>query len=121
MYMNHDEHIAESDWWHEFPGAITLCDPDGIILAMNKKSEQTFAADGGSALIGTNLLACHPEPARSKLQELLTKRTRNVYTIEKNGIRKLIYQSPWYRNGAYAGFVEMSLEIPAELPHFIRS
>jgi transcriptional regulator with PAS, ATPase and Fis domain len=109
------------DWWADFPGAITICDPDGIILAMNKKSELTFAADGGAALIGTNLLACHPEPARSKLEELLAKRTSNVYTIEKNGIRKLIYQSPWYDDGAYAGFVELSLEIPAEMPHFVRT
>ena len=35
-------------------------------------------------------------------------------------MRKLIYQSPWYRDGAYAGFVELSLEIPAEMPHFVR-
>jgi hypothetical protein len=23
----------------------------------------------------------------------------NVYTIEKNGARKLVYQTPWYKNG----------------------
>ena len=47
-------------------------------------------------------------------------RQSNVYTIEKNGLKKLIYQSPWYQNGAYAGFIELSLEIPFELPHFVR-
>ena len=67
------------------------------------------------------MLDCHPEPARAKTERLLAAREKNVYTIEKNGVKKLIYQSPWYRNGEYAGFVELSLEIPFELPHFIRS
>ena len=44
----------------------------------------------------------------------------NVYTIEKGGKKKLIYQTPWYKDGQYAGFVELSLVIPAEMPHFIR-
>ena len=79
-----------------------------------------FADDGGAALIGTNALDCHPEPARSKLDALLASGKANVYTIEKNGVKKLIYQAPWYRDGAYAGFVELSLEIPFELPHFVR-
>jgi hypothetical protein len=112
---------SSPDWYTEFPGAITICDPSGIILEMNRKSEMTFAADGGRSLIGTNVLDCHPEPARSKLLHLLQSGERNVYTIEKNGIRKLIYQSPWYDDGAYAGFVELSLEIPAEMPHFVRT
>ncbi len=111
----------EVDWIKEFPGSATVCDPDGIILYMNDKSARTFEKDGGLALIGKNLLDCHPEPARGKLQALLEKRDfNNVYTIEKNGVKKLIYQSPWYRDGVYAGFVELSLEIPFELPHFVR-
>ena len=88
---------------------------------MNDKAARTFEKDGGYALIGKNLLDCHPEPARSKVERLLEACEKNVYTIEKNGVRKLIYQSPWYIEGRYAGFVELSLEIPWEMPHFIRS
>jgi hypothetical protein len=66
------------------------------------------------------MLDCHPEPARILLASLMETRQRNIYTIEKNGIKKLIYQSPWYLNGDYAGFIELSLEIPFEMPHFIR-
>ena len=44
----------------------------------------------------------------------------NVYTIEKKGVKKLIYQTPWYHDGAFAGLVELGLEIPAEMPHFVR-
>ncbi len=108
-------------WIKEFPGAVTVCDRDGIILAMNDKSVRTFEDSGGATLIGSNLFTCHPEPSLTKVKELLSAGRANVYTIEKNGIKKLIYQSPWYENEAYRGFVELSLEIPAEMPHFVRS
>jgi hypothetical protein len=88
---------------------------------MNDKAAKTFESDGGYTLIGSNMLDCHPDPARKKAERLLAARVKNVYTIEKNGIKKLIYQSPWYKDGEYAGFVELSLEIPSEMPHFIRS
>jgi transcriptional regulator with PAS, ATPase and Fis domain len=113
--------MNEHEWIKEFPAAITVCDTEGIILEMNVKSAKTFEKDGGLKLIGSNMLDCHPEAARTKTERLLAAREKNVYTIEKNGVKKLIYQSPWYRNGEYAGFVELSLEIPSELPHFIRS
>ena len=44
----------------------------------------------------------------------------NAYTIEKGGKKKLIYQSPWYREGVYSGFVELSLEIPETMANFVR-
>jgi transcriptional regulator with PAS, ATPase and Fis domain len=110
----------EYAWVKEFPGGVTVCDTDGTILGMNDKAASIFEEDGGRALIGKNVFDCHPEPARSELQQLMEARQRNVYTIEKKGVKKLIYQSPWYQNGAYAGFIELSLEVPFELPHFVR-
>lgn len=112
--------MANHDWIEEFPGAITVCDPEGIILEMNAKAARTFEADGGRALIGKNLLDCHPQVARAKLEQLMQTGQTNVYSIEKKGVKKLIYQTPWYRDGVYSGFVEVSLEIPFEMPHFVR-
>ena len=112
--------MTEHEWVRAFPGAITVCDRDGVILEMNERSVRSFADEGGAALIGTNVLDCHPEPARTKLDVLLGSGRANVYTIEKSGVKKLIYQAPWYRDGEYAGFVELSLEIPFEMPHFVR-
>jgi transcriptional regulator with PAS, ATPase and Fis domain len=109
------------DWTKDFPSAITVCDREGIILYMNAKAQLTFANDGGAALIGKNLLDCHPEPSRTQLREMLTQGRSNCYTIEKNGVHKMIYQSPWYDNGKFAGLVEISMEIPHSMPHFIRS
>ena len=105
----------------DFPGSVTVCDPEGVILAMNDKAAEAYEADGGYSLIGLNMLACHPEPARTKTAKMLVLQEKNIYTIEKNGIKKLVCQSPWYKDGHYAGFVELLLEVPFELPHFIRS
>jgi transcriptional regulator with PAS, ATPase and Fis domain len=108
------------EWVKGFPGAITVCDQEGTILELNDRAIQSFAREGGECLIGQNVLDCHPEPARSKLRQMMADRKANVYTIEKQGVKKLIYQTPWYAGGEYAGFVEISLEIPFEMPHFIR-
>jgi hypothetical protein len=110
----------ENAWIKEFPASVTVCDPEGIIIEMNAMAARTFAKDGGLALIGKSLYDCHPDPARGKLERLLDDRKTNIYTIEKNGVKKLIYQSPWYKEGAYAGFIEFSFEIPFTIPHFIR-
>ncbi len=107
-------------WTDEFPGAMTVCDKEGKILYMNQKAMKTFDKDGGTSLVGRNVLDCHPEPARSKLAKMIAEGTKNVYTIEKNGTKKMIYQSPWYENGVCVGFVELSLEVPFEMPHFVR-
>ncbi len=112
--------MKSGGWIQEFPAAITVCDTKGIILSMNDKACISFAEDGGADLIGTNLLDCHPEMARTKVEKLLNSASSNVYTIEKGGIKKLIYQTPWFQNGEYAGLVELSLPIPFEVPHFNR-
>ena len=101
--------LADSLWVKEFPGSVTVCDFKGIILEMNDRAVRSFKDQGGEKLIGTNLLDCHPEDARSKLKMLMDTQQVNVYTTEKEGVRKFIYQSPWYRNGEYSGFVEVSM------------
>ena len=113
--------MEQHDWLKQFPGVIIVCDCKGIILEMNDKATGTSEGDGGESLIGKNLLDCHPEPARSKVQRLLDTCEKNIYTIEKDGVKKLIYQCPWFEEGQYAGFVELSLEIPFEIEHFVRS
>lgn len=108
------------DYFAEIPVAVTICDAEGIILYMNQKSIATFQADGGAALIGKNMLDCHPGQAREKLAALLKEQKSNIYTIEKKGKHKWIQQTPWYEGGKFKGLIEFSTEIPAEIPHFIR-
>ncbi len=115
--------MSQHEWIKEFPAAVTVCDTDGVILEMNDKAAKTYEKGGGYALIGQNMRDCHKDKdkARDKVEQMLATHEKNVYTIEKNGIKKLIFQSPWFEDGKYAGFVELSLEIPFEVPHFIRS
>ena len=112
--------MENHSWVQAFAGSITVCDPEGIILEMNDKAIETFKEQGGKKLIGTNLLDCHPEPARTKLKSLMEAQKANVYTVEKKGKKKFIYQTPWYQDEQYGGFVELVLEIPGKMPHFIR-
>lgn len=107
-------------WVQDFPGAVTVCDADGVILEMNSQAALAFASDGGRALVGSNVLDCHPGPARGKLRQLLDTQQTNMYTVERKGLRKLIFQAPWYRDGEFGGLVEMTLELPDDIPHFVR-
>ncbi len=107
-------------WVKELPGAVNACDEEGIIISLNEAAVRAFADRGGEKLLGSSVFDCHPEPARSKLKSLMKSRKKNIYTIQKNGLRKLIYQAPWYANGEYAGYVEFDLEIPWDMPHFNR-
>jgi len=109
--------VTYTDYFNEFPAAIEVCDPLGILLYVNDRAAGTIAP---REMLGTNILDCHPETARSKFQEMLASGQANVYTIEKAGQRKLIYQAPWYVDGAYAGFIELALPVPADMPHFVR-
>jgi len=104
----------------ELPFAITVCDTKATILYMNDRAISTFQKYGGTDLIGTSLHQYHNASSSAKIRELLETAGKNVYTIEKNGIKKLIHQSPWFKDGKIAGLIELSFEIPTEMPHFVR-
>jgi hypothetical protein len=113
--------MSDNDAWVEgLPVSITVTDADGTIVVMNGRSRETFAADGGGALVGTSVFTCHPEPSLTKIRELYAGRAASHYTIRKAGQKKIIHQIPWSNGGAFAGFVEISIPIPDELPHFDR-
>jgi transcriptional regulator with PAS, ATPase and Fis domain len=113
--------MSDHLWVQSFPGAITVADAAGIIIEMNDAARESFRDQGGEKLLGTSLLDCHPEPSRTRLVGIMANQRTNVYTFEKHGQKRLIYQTPWYRDGKYAGFVELSLEIPWEMAHFVRT
>lgn len=107
-------------WINELPAAITVTDAKGRICEMNAGSIATFTAEGGAALIGTDVLACHSAESHDKVADLYQTQQPNHYTIRKNGQRKIIHQLPWKLNGRFAGVIEISIPIPDELPHFDR-
>ena len=112
--------MLEIDYFKEFNSALTICDRDGIILYMNDKSKKTFKAEDDS-LIGKSLFDCHNENSIAMIKNMLENDSSNSYTIEKNGVKKLIYQSPWKEGGSVKGMIELSIEIPENMPHFKRT
>jgi hypothetical protein len=61
-----------------------------------------------------------------KMRRILDTGEPHTYTIEKAAaggsgkVRKMVHQAPWYRDGAIAGLVEVSFEIPWEMEHYDR-
>jgi len=109
------------EWFEELPCSVTVCDDKFTILYLNARSAEVNANDGGKALIGKNLLDCHPPEAKEKLRKVWASGRPNVYTVEKNGVRKMVYQAHWKRQGRPVGLVEVTFELPAEIPHFVRA
>ena len=111
---------VEKSWTEELRANITVTDANGKIIELNQSACVGFAPEGGAALIGSNVFDCHPEPALTETRLLFKTQKPSHYTIRKKGQKKIIHQMPWYRDGAFAGFVEISIPIPDELPHFER-
>lgn len=112
--------MEENIWFKEFPGAIMVSSADGTITGMNDACAANYASSGGYDLLGEDAIACHKGPSLDKVKELYESQSLNVYTIQKNGKRKFIYQSPYFVDGKFAGLIEMSLPIPDEIPHHNR-
>ena len=108
------------DWASELPVSITVCDKEGIITYVNDKSRKTFSSDTTGELIGKNLKECHSPESTAKLFHLIDTQKNNIYTIEKKGKKKMIVQIPWYTENEVSGLVELSIELPDDMPHFIR-
>ncbi len=111
--------MDKNPWIQEFSGAIIVCDTEGIILEMNDQAIRRFQDQGGKQLLGSDLLDCHPEPFRAKVKQLMEKQEVNVLSIEKDGIGKLVYQTPWYVDGKYSGFVAIEVVLPSSMKQFI--
>lgn len=108
------------DWAGELPLSITITDADAIIIYMNEKAASTFTKYGGETLIGKSLYDCHNPVSASTIRNLLETGGTNVYTIEKQGQKKLIWQSAWFTDKIISGLVEISIVLPVNMPHHNR-
>lgn len=114
------ENMNDFDWAEDMACAVTAADKDGVIRYMNRRARETYRKHGD--LIGKSLYDCHGERAAGIIRRLLTEGGTNAYTIEKNGVRKMIYQTACTgADGQVEGIVEVSMVIPDELPHYVRN
>lgn len=122
MNMEDIEKKVLPDWAYGMNCAVTVADADCNIIYMNERSRQTFAKRGGAALIGHNLMDYHNENSKAIIRRLLAEGGTNAYTISKEGVKKMIFQTAWRdESGNVAGLVELSMIIPQDMPHYIRS
>ena len=91
---------------------------DELIIYQNDKTVETYKKHGN--LIGKNLYECHSERSKEIIRHLLATGGSNAYTIEKQGVHKVIYQTAWKKDGKVAGIVEISMITPADMHHYVR-
>ena len=107
------------EWAEGMACAVTAADAEGVIRYMNRRARETYRKHGD--LIGRSLFDCHGERAAGIIRRLLKEGGTNAYTIEKEGVRKMIYQTAVTgADGRVTGIVEVSIVIPEELPHYVR-
>ena len=111
---------AEIEWFEHLPCAMTVCDRNYKILYMNELAARAAAEDGGRALIGKNLLDCHPPEAQKRLKEVMASGLPNVYTVEKGRVKKMVFQGQWKERERARGLVELVFELPERVPHHNR-
>lgn len=107
------------NWADDIDGAITVCDTEGTVLYMNKRSQETFNKEGQS-MIGKSMIPCHNERSQAIIAHMLQTGESHCYTITKKGRKKLIFQTPWRQDGKVCGLVEFSFVLPDDMPHYDR-
>ena len=112
--------MEKHSWYKVFPGAITVTDEKGTVIEMNEGSEKLFEKDGGYAVLGQNVITCHPPGTQEKVRQIYETQSFNIYSITKGGQKHLVYQAPYFIEGEFSGMVELSLDLPDDIPHFDR-
>lgn len=116
MNTNNNDFYNIIEWAKELNLAITVTDINNKIIYMNDKSKNTF----NTTNIGDKLDNCHSKQSNDIINKMIENNISNTYTIQKNNVKKLIHQTPWYKNGIIAGLVEFSIILPDNMPHHNR-
>lgn len=103
------------DYYKSINVSITICDTDGVVVYQNDKSIKTFGDKTGQSM-----LPCHQQRSQDIIHHLLDDAATNAYTIDKQGVKKMIYQTPWFDGGEVKGLIEFSIVLPEEMPHYVR-
>lgn len=96
--------------------AATVCDKDGVVLYQNARA---IRRDGD--VTGKNLYNCHGEKAGQMIRHMIETGAKNTYQIIRHGKHRLLHQTPWFdESGAVAGLIELSIDLPDNMPVFDR-
>ncbi|WP_457573384.1 PAS domain-containing protein [Desulfolithobacter sp.] len=107
--------MSDFDWIESYPNAVTVCDREGFIIAMNQASRHNFRKRGGADLIGSSLYDCHSIGSGEIIRTLIREERSNTYIVNRKNRRRLVHQAPWYRDGVFGGLVETIIDLPEDL------
>jgi hypothetical protein len=109
------------EWLEGIKAAVTVCDLEGVIVYLNAQAAESFKDQGGMDLVGKSIFGCHQEESNRQVRKMLAEGTSNVYTVEKNGKKKFVWQAPWLEGGVLKGLVEIVAPVPYDIPHIVRN
>ena len=97
-------------YFQEADIAVTVCDREGRIIDMNDQSRK-INLKPGQELIGSNVLDCHPEPARTMLEGMMRNESKHVYNHNSQNVNQhdtinVSKHSKVYLMGAFFMFFE---------------
>lgn len=81
---------------NEDHSAIVVCNLQHEIIYMNKAAKMRYVKRGGAQLLGGNLLNCHNEQSKLKIEQILhwfdeSQEHNRVYTFYNNKENKDVY------------------------------
>jgi transcriptional regulator with PAS, ATPase and Fis domain len=112
--------MNQFNYFNEIENAVTICDAQGIIVYMNLAAQKMLAKYDSKSLIGNSLYDCHNPASNKIIKQLIEKGESNSYYTIKNGVKKLVHQTPWFNNGIVAGLIEICIVLPTEIQTFER-
>lgn len=75
---------------------VVLCDLEHTIVYMNRAAEKKYEREGGKALVGSSLLACHSAKANEIINKVLSwfaesESNNMIYTFRNDKENKDVY------------------------------
>jgi len=102
--------MNEGSWIEECSFPIKGCDKEGTLVFINARAAKNAEKAGGKGLIGKSIFPCHKPESIEKFKKLVA-----------SGVKSLVYQTPWIEKGEVVGFVELTIPLPENMPHYVRS
>ena len=66
------------DWAEEMNCAVTVCDTEGVVIYMNRRSRETFSKNGES-MVGKSMIPCHNERSQAIIHDMLDKGCKKTH------------------------------------------
>ena len=104
------------NWADDTNCAVTVCDTEGVVIYQNK---QSISVNGSIAAKACS--PCHNERSKGIIARILEKGDTNALHHREKRDPQNDLQTAWRReDGTVGGIIELSMPIPAEMPHYVR-